>query len=135
MAFSSLFGGYLSDKFGRRNVTLFGLVFFIVGNYGCSISPSIEILIACRIVQGFGGGISTIITQSIARDVFEQKTRMRILAILGSVRPIGIAAAPMIFGVVGEFYGWRNVCIFYLKMCTYKNTNICRCLLLLQPVV
>eukprot|EP01083_Nonionella_stella_P122370 368149_1 len=109
MALSSLFGGLLSDKYGRRNMTLFGLFIFICGGFGCTFSPNIWILNICRFIQGIGGGISSIITSSVARDVFLANERMKILGILGSIRPIGIVIAPMIGGWISGLYGWRMV--------------------------
>lgn len=109
MAISSLFGGLLSDHYGRRQMTIFGLFIFICGGFGCTFSSNILILNICRFIQGIGGGISSIITSSVARDVFLANERMKILGILGSIRPIGIAIAPMIGGWIAALHGWRMV--------------------------
>eukprot|EP01084_Bolivina_argentea_P168952 292909_1 len=109
MAISSLFGGILSDKYGRRHMTLFGLLIFICGGFGCTFSSSIWLLNIMRCIQAIGGGISSIITSTVARDVFLANERMKILGILGSIRPIGIGIAPMLGGWISSYYGWRMV--------------------------
>ena len=112
LAISSLIGGYLSDKYGRRPITIIGLIFFILGGYGCAFAPSIWVLNISRFVQGFGGGISSIITSSVARDVFLADERMKILGVLGSLRPFAIAMAPVFGGWIAETskkYSWRMV--------------------------
>eukprot|EP01084_Bolivina_argentea_P105953 189749_1 len=122
LAISSLYGGYLSDKYGRRIITLFGLIFFILGGFGVYASPNILILNISRIIQGFGGGISSIITSSVARDVFLANERMKILGVLGTLRPFAIAVAPIFGGLIAEIYNWRMVflitsCIAFIVCC------------------
>ena len=109
MAISSLFGGLLSDKHGRRTLTLWGLILFIGGGFGCCFSPNIFALNLCRLLQGIGGGISSITTSSVARDVFVARERMQILGILGCIRPIGVSIAPMVGGWIATHYGWRSI--------------------------
>ena len=111
LAVASLIGGYLSDRYGRRPITIFGLIFFIIGGYGCAFTPTIFILNLSRVVQGFGGGISSIITSSVARDVFLANERMKILGVLGTLRPFAIALAPVFGGWIAEIssYSWRMV--------------------------
>ena len=75
LALSSLAGGWASDKYGRRPVTLIGLLLFIGGGHGCFSAPNIVVLDLSRIIQGFGGGISSIVTSSVARDVFTANER------------------------------------------------------------
>ena len=109
MAISSLFGGLLSDKHGRRCLTLWGLILFICGGFGCAFSTNIVTLNLCRCLQGIGGGISSITTSSVARDVFVARERMQILGILGCIRPIGVSIAPMIGGWIASHYGWNMI--------------------------
>lgn len=109
MSFASLFGGIISDKYGRRIATNVGLLTFFIGNVGCIFSPNIIMLNISRVVQGIGGGMSNIVTNSVARDVFESQERLKVLGILGSIRPVAIAGAPMIGGWIGQLFGWRYV--------------------------
>src|SRR5271154_6427803 len=51
-ALAQLVHGPLSDRFGRRPVLLVGLVITLVASIACAASPSIDFLIAARIVQG-----------------------------------------------------------------------------------
>src|SRR5690606_2239396 len=46
--------GPLSDRHGRRPVLVAGLAVFVVASVVCTFAQSIEVLIAARILQGFG---------------------------------------------------------------------------------
>jgi len=48
-----------------------------------------------------------VIVYAIARDVFKQDDRTRVLGILGGLRPIVIAASPVFGGTVTAYLGWR----------------------------
>ena len=52
-----ILGGRLGDRFGRRNMFLFGLIGFTIASLGCAIAPSIFALIVLRFIQGFLGAM------------------------------------------------------------------------------
>ena len=49
--------GKMSDLYGRKPLFLIGLTLFTAGSIIAGMSTSMEMLIACRAVQGLGGGI------------------------------------------------------------------------------
>ena len=53
-AVSMLVLGPVSDRCGRKRTMIFGLALSALGSVACAFSPSIEFLIAARIVQGIG---------------------------------------------------------------------------------
>ena len=113
MSIATLLGGVISDKFGRRFATLGGLYIFIIGNTGCFFSKNVTFLNIARIIQAIGGGMSTILSTTVARDVFEQNETLQILSVIGSIRPAAIAGAPMLGGIISNYFGgWRSVYLF-----------------------
>jgi len=106
---SQLFFGTLSDMYGRRNTLIAGLVIYVATNAGCALSPNIASLNVFRAVQAMGSGAGMVIVYAIARDVFQQDDRTRVLGILGGLRPIVIAASPVFGGSVTAFLGWRYI--------------------------
>jgi len=106
---SQLFFGTLSDMFGRRNTLIVGLVLYVGTNAGCALSPNIAALNVFRAIQAMGSGAGMVIVYAIARDVFKQDDRTRVLGILGGLRPIVIAASPVFGGSVTAYLGWRYI--------------------------
>jgi len=109
---SQLFFGTLSDIYGRRNTLLAGLVIYTLTSLGCALAPNIIALNIFRAVQATGSGAGMVIVYAIARDVFRQDARTRVLGILGGLRPIVIAASPVFGGAISTYLGWRY--IFYI---------------------
>jgi len=106
---SQLFFGTLSDMYGRRKTLIAGLVIYVLTNVGCALAPNIAALNIFRAVQAMGSGAGMVIVYAIARDVFKQDDRTRVLGILGGLRPIVIAASPVFGGSVTAFLGWRYI--------------------------
>ena len=54
-----LLGGSLGDRYGRRRVFVIGVGLFTAASLLCAIAPSVELLIAARLLQGVGGALLT----------------------------------------------------------------------------
>src|ERR1035437_4293541 len=68
-----LVGGSLGDRWGRKKVFMVGISLFVVASLSCGISPSIQWMIAARIIQGIGGsliipGSLSILTSMVAPE-------------------------------------------------------------------
>ena len=48
--------GGLADRFGHKRIFLLGVAGFTVASLLCAAAPSLELLIAFRVLQGVGGG-------------------------------------------------------------------------------
>ena len=53
-AASMLVLGPLSDRYGRRRTIFCGLALSTIGSVACAVSPTIDFLIAARVIQGIG---------------------------------------------------------------------------------
>ena len=49
--------GWMADRFGTRRIFAWAIGTFTLGSFFCGISNSIHWLVACRILQGFGGAM------------------------------------------------------------------------------
>lgn len=61
--------GRLCDIVGRQRSMLIALSFFSLGNVLCAVAPSMECLIAARMVAGIGGGGLTSVGSTIMSDI------------------------------------------------------------------
>jgi len=108
VAVGTLFWGVLSDRFGRRSMMLAGLVMFFCGNLACVFAPSIELLVAGRIFQGFGGAACVVISRAIVRDLYGREKAAAALASLIAVMVLAPMMAPIVGGALVDLTGWRG---------------------------
>src|SRR5277367_5503302 len=52
-----LLGGSLGDRYGRRRVFVLGTGVFTIASLLCAVAPSVQLLIAARLLQGVGGAL------------------------------------------------------------------------------
>src|SRR5690606_24326329 len=48
--------GPASDRFGRRPVLIACMTIFLIGSLAAAFAPTIEVLLACRLLQAFSAG-------------------------------------------------------------------------------
>jgi EmrB/QacA subfamily drug resistance transporter len=102
--------GSTADRVGRRRLFQVGLFVFSIGSLLCSFAPTIELLVAFRIVQAIGGAMLNPVAMSIIVNVFiDPKQRARAIGVWGSVVGISMAVGPVLGGFLVEHFGWRSV--------------------------
>jgi len=108
-AVSPIFYGALSDRFGRRPLLLTGLALFALGGLAAAAAPSIDLLLAARLVQGAGAGAGMTLAMAMVRDLLEGRaaqSRLAIITVVGNVAPI---VAPTLGAALLGFAGWRGI--------------------------
>ena len=67
--------GRMADMFGRVRMYNLGFVIFTVGSVLCGISPTAELLIGARVIQGIGGAMLSANSMAIITEVFPSEER------------------------------------------------------------
>ena len=88
--------GRLADLWGNRRLFLAALVLFTVGSGLAGAAPSLEALIAARLVQAAGGGALVPVATSAASHLFGGTSRPRALGVIGGLTFLGMAAGPFL---------------------------------------
>jgi EmrB/QacA subfamily drug resistance transporter len=111
LTFASLLlvAGNLGDKYGRRGALLVGLTIFGVGSGLAAFAPSATWLIAFRALMGIGAAAIFPTTLSIITNVFEGRERGRAIGIWAALSGVGIAAGPILGGVLLDRWWWGSV--------------------------
>jgi DHA1 family bicyclomycin/chloramphenicol resistance-like MFS transporter len=108
-ALMNLFHGALSDSFGRRPVVLVGLAVFTLASAGCALSPSIEVLVACRALQGMSAGAGMVVSRAVIRDLFPPDQAQRVMSQVTLFFGVAPAVAPLVGGLLFVHVGWPAV--------------------------
>jgi DHA1 family bicyclomycin/chloramphenicol resistance-like MFS transporter len=108
-AFMMLWHGALSDALGRRPVVMGGLGVYAIATLGCAISGNIESLWLFRALQGVSAGTGLVIARAIVRDSFQGAEAQRLMSQITLVFGIAPAVAPVMGGVLLDWYGWRAI--------------------------
>jgi len=87
---------------------------FTLGSLLCGYATSIETLIASRFIQGIGAAALEAIGPAMVVIYLKKETRGRDLGILATVISLGIAAGPIIGGLLTEYVSWEW--IFFINV-------------------
>lgn len=109
IAFGQLIFGPFSDKTGRRRPLFASFVLYLLATVGCIFSHNIAILIAFRLLQGFGAAGSIVLARSIAADWFSGKDLLKFIALIAAVQGIAPIAAPMAGGALLLVTDWKGI--------------------------
>jgi DHA1 family bicyclomycin/chloramphenicol resistance-like MFS transporter len=104
--------GPLSDRYGRRPVLLGGLALFMVGSIAAMLAPTIELLVAARILQGVGACSGPVIGRAIVRDLYDPVRGARTLAQIMMLLVTVPMFAPLVGGYLTAWFGWRATFAF-----------------------
>jgi MFS transporter, DHA1 family, multidrug resistance protein len=104
---SQLVWGPLSDRVGRKPVLWIGLLAYSASAVGAAFAPSIDSLIAWRVLMGIAMGAGVVVARSLVRDLYEPADGARIMAAgLGGLGVIACLSGPL-GGVLADWMGWR----------------------------
>ncbi len=128
---SQIFVGYFADAWGRRRVLAAGLAVFVIAGIGCTVSPTIEVLIAFRVLQGAGAAAGPVVARAMVRDTQPAAQAAGILSTMLAVLAIAPMIAPTIGGGLLKILDWRaifatlalaGIAMFTLAMTTLTET-------------
>jgi EmrB/QacA subfamily drug resistance transporter len=108
-----LLGGSLGDRYGRRRIYEIGIAGFAVCSFLCAISPTIEVLVAARALQGIAAALLTPGSLAILQATFRPEDRMRAIGAWSGMVGIATAAGPILGGWL---VGWTWRAIFWLNI-------------------
>lgn len=117
-AFGVLIYGFLSDQYGRRAPVVAGFVVFFLGSLLCIFASTFTMLLAGRVLQGFGAAGPYVLTTAIVRDLYKGRDMAQIMSLISAVF-IGVPmVAPFLGQGVMMLAGWRS---FFIVLAVYAS--------------
>lgn len=107
MGGSMLFYGPLSDKYGRKPIILFGLIFSALACFASIFTHSIDMFLFMRLLQGIGAGVCIGLDRTMMGDVWDGDQ----LAIAASKFSLVVALSPIfgpaLGGYLQQYFDWQ----------------------------
>ena len=101
--------GTWSDLKGPTRPLWHGTAWFLAGLIIAGLAPSMEVLVAGRIIQGFGSGLLTVALYVVVGQLYPARLRPRIFAAFATGWVVPSLVGPAIAGLIVEHTSWRIV--------------------------
>ena len=105
-----MFSGAAADRIGRRTIFQVGLSLFTLGSWLCSLAPSLDWLIAFRVLQGVGGSMLAPAALGIITNTFIRPAeRAKAIGVWDGVSGLSMALGPVLGGILVGSVGWTGI--------------------------
>lgn len=111
---AQLFYGPLSDRFGRKPVIMVSLGLFLLTSLICTLSPSYDLLLIARFLQGAAAAACRVIAVAIARDVASGRRMAEIMSMVMTAFMAVPVLAPTLGQIILTFAPWRWIFAFLM---------------------
>lgn len=101
--------GWMADRFGTRPVFASAIGVFTVGSFLCGISTNIHLLVAFRILQGFGGAMMVPVGRLTMVRSFAKSELVRAMSFVAIPGLIGPMLGPIAGGLIVGYFHWRLI--------------------------
>jgi DHA2 family multidrug resistance protein len=106
--------GWLTVRFGQVRLFISSILLFVLSSFLCGIAPSIEFLIAARIVQGAVAGPMIPLSQALLLASYPRAKSGMALAFWGMTTLVAPIMGPLLGGWISDNYSWPW--IFYINV-------------------
>ena len=106
--------GKLADIKGRKQIFFIGNIIIAATSILCALSPSGDMLILFRAIQGIGSAMVFGTGIAIITSVYPPGERGKAIGFTVTAVYIGLSLAPFLGGILTQYLGWRSV--FYVTV-------------------
>ncbi len=108
--------GWLADRFGTRTIFLWAIGLFSLGSLGCSLSPSLNVLVVARVVQGLGGALLAPVGRLTVLRVFPREQFLPVMSFIAIPGLVGPLIGPTLGGFLVQYVSWHWIFLINLPV-------------------
>ena len=101
--------GWMADRFGTRRVFASAIGLFSLGSLLCGLSVNINMLVACRVLQGMGGAMMVPVGRMTMVRTFPKSELIRAMSFVSIPSLIGPMVGPIAGGLIVHYAHWSVV--------------------------
>jgi DHA2 family multidrug resistance protein len=106
--------GWLADRFGLKNMLMFGIAGFVISSMLCGIAASLTAMVIFRIAQGAIGAFLIPISQTVMLGIYPKEKHAQAISIWGMAIMVSPIMGPILGGWLTDNFSWRWV--FYVNL-------------------
>jgi EmrB/QacA subfamily drug resistance transporter len=99
--------GWVADRFGMRRTFCTAIAIFTVGSICCGAAQTLPMLVASRVLEGFGGAMMTPVGRLILLRSFPRSDLVTAMSYSSIPAIIGPTIGPLAGGAITHFWSWR----------------------------
>lgn len=101
--------GWVSNRFGSKNLLLFSIFLFTATSALCATTTSVTMLVIYRLLQGCAGAFMVPVARLILLQVFARDQIVKAWSLIGYISLLGPMIAPILGGFLVTYYHWQFI--------------------------
>jgi len=106
--------GWLTQRFGAVRLFTVSVVLFVIASWLCGFAHSLEMLVACRVLQGLVAGPMIPLSQTLLLASYPKEKAGTALALWGMTTLVAPVVGPLLGGWITDNVSWPW--IFYINV-------------------
>ncbi|MBN9091465.1 MAG: DHA2 family efflux MFS transporter permease subunit [Reyranella sp.] len=108
--------GWMADRFGTRRVFASAIGLFTAGSLLCAVAVDIDMLVACRVIQGMGGAMMVPVGRMTMVRTFPKSELVRAMSFVSIPSLVGPMLGPVVGGLIVHYLHWSVVFLVNLPV-------------------
>tara|TARA_B100000315_G_scaffold260478_2_gene322238 strand:- start:977 stop:2185 length:1209 start_codon:yes stop_codon:yes gene_type:complete len=108
-ALGQIIYGPLADRYGRKPIIVLALFIYFAATVGAGLASDVETLIFWRFLQGLVVASGRILSNAVARDLFEREKLAKLITAFMLIGAISTIGSSPLGGYLSENFHWRTV--------------------------
>lgn len=99
--------GYLFDRYGAKRLFAAAMLVFVAGSLLCVAAPTLNLLVAGRVVQGMGGAMLAPVPRMVVMRAYERNRLVSMMNYIIMPALIGPVVGPLAGGYLVQYLSWH----------------------------